>query len=70
MIENKTVLIKFIGGPLDGDIKLLKQPYEPLLLIRSKFRNDIIHIYEFDKDPVNHTEPYAFKFKGYKKDKS
>ena len=68
MKKTHTILIKFLGGPLDGGVKRLKHPYEPLLLIRSKFRSDVIHIYEYNSDPANHAEPFAYEFKGYKKD--
>lgn len=63
----KTVLIKLMGGPKDGDVFRLKKPYLPLIILQSPLRSDVQYIYEFDNDPNNCDEPFKFKFKAYQR---
>jgi len=65
--KKNSVIIKLIGGPLDGDFRSMDKPYNDLIGIPSEHRSDVIYIYVFDSNPANHTAPFAYKFSHYKK---
>lgn len=62
---NQEVAIKLIGGPLDGDVRIMKRPYESEIALPSPLRADIFYVYSFDDRKENSVFPLSFKFKGY-----
>jgi hypothetical protein len=56
MSDNEPVVVRFVGGPLDGEVRAMQQPLPTIYAVQRLMRHDaryrlVGNVYRFEGEP-------------------